>query len=113
MGSYATVLISFGHLAAFPGTQTYGEGRLTIRLVWSTVNPVSVVKRADVRKRAPECTLSAMSTELHLAVKKEFGERLKIAREQAGYDSGAALALMLGVPPARYRFWGRGQAMPD
>lgn len=55
----------------------------------------------------------AMDSGLHARVKKEFGELLKAARERKGYRSAVAFAEVLGVEPPRYRYWERGQAMPD
>jgi transcriptional regulator with XRE-family HTH domain len=49
----------------------------------------------------------------HAGVKKEFGDLLKAARERKGYRSAVAFAEVLGVEPPRYRYWERGQAMPD
>lgn len=86
---------------------------MTVRLVWSKVNPDKMVCRTAVQKRARKCTLLTMSTGLHEQVKKDFGQLLKAARERAGYRSAARLALILGVEPARYRYWERGQALPD
>lgn len=52
-------------------------------------------------------------TSLHMRVKKDFGDLLKAARVGAGYESAARLALILDVEPARYRYWERGQSLPD
>ncbi len=44
--------------------------------------------------------------------KKVFAERLKQAREQAGFKTGTAFARIIGTDPACYSNWERGYAMP-
>ena len=46
-------------------------------------------------------------------VKKAFAERLRSAREAAGYKTMADFADAMGVEPPTYRYWERGQSLPD
>jgi transcriptional regulator with XRE-family HTH domain len=67
----------------------------------------------DVQRAALPRTLFGMSGEFEENVKKDFGRLLKAAREAAGFKTAADFASILKVEPARYRYWERGQAMPD
>jgi transcriptional regulator with XRE-family HTH domain len=44
---------------------------------------------------------------------KTFGERLRRAREDAGYHSAQQFANILGQEPHTYRHWERGDSEPD
>lgn len=44
---------------------------------------------------------------------KTFGDRLRRAREEAGYTSAQQFANVLGQEPHTYRHWERGEAEPD
>lgn len=46
-------------------------------------------------------------------IMREFGERLRAAREKAGYPDAKSFAEALGVEPPAYRYWERGGAQPD
>ena len=46
-------------------------------------------------------------------VMRAFSDRLRKARETAGYATAKIFAEALGVEPARYRHWERGTAQPD
>lgn len=54
-----------------------------------------------------------MSSEFESKVMKTFRERLKAAREAAGYPEAEDFANALGVTGARYRQWERGKASPS
>lgn len=54
-----------------------------------------------------------MAQGFHEEVMKSFSERLKDAREAAGYETGKAFADALGVEPHTYRYWERGEAAPN
>lgn len=54
-----------------------------------------------------------MSSEFETKVMKTFSERLKAAREAAGFEEAEDFANALGVTGARYRHWERGDAKPD
>ena len=43
---------------------------------------------------------------------KTFGQRLKLAREQAGHESAQGFAGVLGLEPHTYRKYERGQSEP-
>lgn len=46
-------------------------------------------------------------------VRHAFATRLRMAREEAGFQTGEAFAEHLGVAGHRYRHWERGEHMPD
>ena len=52
-------------------------------------------------------------TSRHKRIMKTFGNRLREARERAGYVSAASLAAMLGLEPHTYRKYERGQSEPN
>lgn len=66
-----------------------------------------------MHKFAAVTTLRRMSSEFEAKVMKTFRERLKAAREAAGYDEAEDFANALGVTGARYRQWERGKASPS
>ena len=43
---------------------------------------------------------------------RDFGERLRRARIDAGYEHASDFASALGVEAATYRYWERGQSAP-
>lgn len=43
---------------------------------------------------------------------RQFGRRLRAARLTTGYEEAADFAKDLGIEPARYRRYERGEAMP-
>jgi transcriptional regulator with XRE-family HTH domain len=51
-------------------------------------------------------------TSRYRAIMKTFAERLRKAREAAGYKSAAALAGVLGIEEATYRKYERGNSEP-
>ena len=51
-------------------------------------------------------------TSRYRAIMKTFAERLRKAREDAGYKSAASLAGVLGIEEATYRKYERGQSEP-
>jgi len=67
----------------------------------------------DMRGAMPGRIIPAMSERFEENVRKDFGKLLMAARKAKGYKSAAAFADMLKVEPPRYRYWERGQAMPD
>jgi len=52
-------------------------------------------------------------TSRYKAIMKTFAERLRTAREDAGYKSAAALAGVLGMEEATYRKYERGHSEPN
>lgn len=54
-----------------------------------------------------------MSSEFEAKVMKTFSERLKAAREAAGFAEAEDFANALGITGARYRQWERGNARPN
>src|SRR5262245_51102298 len=87
--------------------------QLTLRVVWRNVNPLARVKTMDMQGHATRRIVPAMSERLEEIVRKDFGKLLKAARKAKGYTQASKLAMDLKVEPARYRYWERGQAMPD
>jgi transcriptional regulator with XRE-family HTH domain len=51
--------------------------------------------------------------ERHESIRREFGSRLKAAREAAGFDSAELFAFAFGIEPHTYRIWERGEREPD
>lgn len=49
----------------------------------------------------------------HQEVMATFGEKLKEARERAGFETAKEFAESLGVEENRYRHWERGSAQPS
>lgn len=49
----------------------------------------------------------------HRQIMKTFGDRLKKAREEAGYKSAQQFAGILGLEPHTYRKYERGAAEPN
>ena len=43
---------------------------------------------------------------------RDFGKRLRAARELTGYDTAEEFAVELGIEGPRYRKWERGDAWP-
>ena len=54
-----------------------------------------------------------MSSEFEAKVMKIFSDRLRAAREAAGFEEAEDFANALGVTGARYRQWERGNARPN
>lgn len=54
-----------------------------------------------------------MNSEFDIKVMKTFSERLRAAREAAGFVEAEDFANALGVRGPRYRHWERGGAKPD
>lgn len=46
-------------------------------------------------------------------IMRVFGSRLRTARKDAGFKTAREFAEALGVEPPRYRYWERGEALPD
>ena len=49
----------------------------------------------------------------HEEIMRTFGQKLKAARERAGFETGKQFAEALGVDENRYRHWERGTAQPS
>lgn len=58
-------------------------------------------------------TLRHMDSGFEAKVMKTFCDRLKAAREAAGYPEAEDFANALGITGARYRQWERGNARPN
>ncbi len=54
-----------------------------------------------------------MSESRHAQIMKTFGDRLRKAREKAGYASAQKFAGVLGLEPHTYRKYERGDAEPN
>lgn len=54
-----------------------------------------------------------MSRSRYKQIMKTFGDRLKIARTEAGYESAQKFAGVLGLEPHTYRKYERGQSEPN
>ena len=54
-----------------------------------------------------------MSTSFWRETRKLFGQKLRSARERAGFRFARQLADRLGVEPNTYRCWERGSAEPN
>jgi len=54
-----------------------------------------------------------MNSELEAKVMRTFSQRLKAAREAAGFEEAEDFANALGIRGARYRHWEGGRAKPD
>src|SRR3990167_6979347 len=52
-------------------------------------------------------------TSRYRRILRVFGNRLKEARLAAGYKSAQQFAYALGIEPATYRFYERGQSQPN
>ena len=66
-----------------------------------------------MHKSAAALRIRRMSSEFKDKVMKTFRERLKAAREAAGFEEAEDFATALGVTGARYRQWERGAASPS
>jgi len=66
-----------------------------------------------VMARGISRTLPAMPKGFHEQVMKTFAQRLRKAREAAGFEHAKHFADALGVEPAAYRYWERGGASPN
>jgi transcriptional regulator with XRE-family HTH domain len=57
--------------------------------------------------------MAETASERRESIRREFGRRLKAAREAAGFDSAELFAFAFGVEPHTYRHWERGDHEPD
>jgi transcriptional regulator with XRE-family HTH domain len=58
-------------------------------------------------------TMAIALTSHYRRILRVFGKRLKEARQAAGYKSAQQFAYALGIEPATYRFYERGQSQPN
>lgn len=57
--------------------------------------------------------MAGPNTELKEKVMSLFGERLRQAREAAGFADAEDFAIAIGVRGPTYRYWERGDALPN
>jgi transcriptional regulator with XRE-family HTH domain len=58
-------------------------------------------------------TMAIALTSRYRRILRVFGKRLREARIKAGYKSAQQFAYALGIEPATYRFYERGQSQPN